>query len=135
MYPDRYHFIAVLESADTGSIGVYFPDLPGCVSGAETMEKAIKNAEEVLSLHIYGMEQDGDIIPKASDIKDIKLEQGEIPLMVDVYMKPYRERMNAKYIKKTLSIPNWLNTLAEKEGINFSQVLQNALKQQLNIDA
>ncbi len=135
MYPDRYHFIAVLESSETGSIGVYFPDLPGCVSGAETMEKAIKNAEEVLSLHLYGMEQDGDIIPKASDIKDIKLEQGEVPLMVEFYMKPYRERINSRYIKKTLSIPNWLNTLAEKEGINFSQVLQNALKQQLNIDA
>lgn len=133
MYPDRYHFIAVLEYAEDGGIGVYFPDLPGCTSFAENTEKAIENAKEALSLHLYGIEEDGGDIPKPSDIPAIELEKNEIPMLTEVYMKPFREKMRTKYVKKTLSIPNWLNTAAEEQGINFSSVLQNALKEQLNI--
>lgn len=134
MYPDRYHFIAVLEYAEDGAIGVYFPDLPGCTSCADTTEKAIEGAKEALSLHLYGMEADGDDIPKPSDISAFQLEKNEVPMLTEVYMKPFREKMHTKYVKKTLSIPNWLNTAAEEQGINFSAVLQNALKEQLNID-
>lgn len=133
MYPDRYHFIAVLEYAEDGGIGVYFPDLPGCTSFAENTEKAIENAKEALSLHLYGIEEDGGDIPKPSDIPSIRLEKNEVPMLTEVYMKPFREKMRTKYVKKTLSIPNWLNTAAEEQGINFSSVLQNALKEQLDI--
>lgn len=133
MLPDRYHFIAVLEYGESGTIGVYFPDLPGCVSAADTTEQAITNAKEALSLHLYGMEEDSEKIPAPSELSAIELNRGEIPVMVDLYMKPFRERMNTRYVKKTLSIPNWLNTAAEEQHINFSAVLQSALMEQLNI--
>ncbi len=132
MYPDKYYFIAVLECTEKG-VGVYFPDLPGCTSYAENTDEAIGKARDALSLHLYGMEEDGENIPAPSSIEEIKLAKNEVPLLTSVYMKPFREKMHSRYIKKTLSIPNWLNTAAEEQGINFSAVLQNALKEQLNI--
>lgn len=132
-YPDRYCFIATLEYGEHGDIGVYFHDLPGCISGGDTEEEAMQNAKEALSLHLYGMEEDGDTIPRPSSLKDLTFASNEIPYMAEVYMKPFRERMHTKFVKKTLSIPNWLNTLAEEQNINFSATLQNALKDQLHI--
>ena len=134
MLPDRYHYIAILEYSESGTIGVYFPDLPGCVSAADTAEKAIENAKEALSLHLYGMEEDGEDIPEPSEIMKIELDKNEIPTMIEVFMKPFREKMHSRFVKKTLSIPNWLNTAAEAQHINFSAVLQSALMEQLHIE-
>lgn len=134
MLPDRYHFIAILEYSENGTVGVYFPDLPGCVSAADTTEKAIENAKEALSLHLFGMEEDGEEIPKPSELTKIRFDKGEIPTMIEVFMKPFREKMHSRYVKKTLSIPNWLNTAAEAQHINFSAVLQSALMEQLHIE-
>ncbi len=133
MYPDKYRFIAVLEYTDTGTIGVYFPDLPGCISAADSADKAAESAKEALSLHIYGMEEDNEEIPAPSDLKDIALENNEMPLYVEVYMKPFREKMRKRFVKKTLSVPAWMNAMAEEQGVNFSAVLQKALKEELGV--
>lgn len=133
MLPDRYHFIAILEYADGCDIGAYFPDLPGCTACGKTTKEIIANAKEALSLHLFGMEEDNEEIPIPSELPDIKSGTGEIPVMIEVFMKPYRERMHTRYVKKTLSIPTWLNTAAEEQHINFSAVLQNALKEQLHV--
>ncbi len=133
MYSDQYNFIAVLEYGDKGTVGVYFPDLPGCTSGAENAEKAAENAKSALMLHLYSMEKDGDEIPKPSKLMDIKLEKNEIPLLVDVYMPPFREKMLKRSVKKTLTIPSWVNAIAEHQGVNFSAVLLKGLKEECHI--
>ena len=127
---NNYRFIAVLEQ-EKESFGVYFPDLDGCITGGDSLDEAIENAKEVLKLHLFTMEQDGDIIPEPCKLTDLHLENNEIPIITEVYMKAFREKMNEKFIKKTLSIPNWLNTEAEQKGINFSKTLQNALIKEL----
>lgn len=136
MYPDIYRFIAVFAFYE-GGISVTYPDLPGCVSHGDDETQAFKNAEEGLKLHLYGMEQDGDEIPGASTLKELQakepLQDGEIFVMVEVFMPPYRERENSKFVKKTLSIPAWLNAEAEHKNINFSRTLQKALMEQLNM--
>lgn len=129
---DNYRYVAVLEYGNE-EIGVYFPDLDGCITGGEDVDDALKNASDVLKLHIYGMEQDKEKIPEPTSITNLELSKNEIPVLVDIYMKPFREKMDEKFIKKTLSIPNWMNTLAEENGINFSKTLQNALIKELNI--
>lgn len=96
MYPDTYRFIAAVEYGSNGAIGIYFPDLPGCTSCTESKDKVIEHAREALSLHLYGMEEDGDEIPNPSELKDIKLESNEMPLVVEVDMKPFREKMRIK---------------------------------------
>ena len=128
---NTYVYPAIISMDDDG-ISVEFPDLPGCVSCADTTEEAAKNANEALRLHLWGLEKDNDNIPKPSDIKDLRLEKNQIPLLVEVFMPPVRERLNNRFVKKTLSLPAWLNAEAEAKGINFSQILQSAIKQHLD---
>ncbi len=129
---DTYIFPAILNYADDG-ISIEFPDLPGCLSCADSTEEAVKNSKEVLGLFLWSMEKDNDEIPKPTEITNLKLEYNDIPLLVEVFMPPIRERLNNKFVKKTLSIPQWLNIEAEQKGVNFSQILQNALKEYLNV--
>ena len=129
---DTYIYPAVFDYAEDG-ISIEFPDLPGCLPCADTTEEAVKNAKEAMKLHLYGMEQDGDEIPEPTPIDKIKAEKNQAIILVDVFMPPFREKQRTKYVKKTLSIPSWLNSEAEHCGINFSAVLQEALNERVNV--
>ena len=129
---DTYIYPALLTFSD-GGISIEFPDLPGCLPCAGTSEEAAKNAKEALGLHLWGMEKDNDPIPPPTDVTKLKCSEGEIALLVEVFMPPIRERLSNKFVKKTLSIPQWLNAEAEHAGVNFSQVLQNGLKEYLHL--
>ena len=131
---DRYTFIALFTFEDDG-ISIEFPDLPGCLSCADTQEEALYNAQEVLGLYLVGMEDDGEEIPSPTPLNKISLEKNQIPTLVQVYMPLARQQAKPVSVKKTLTIPSWLNVLAEENHINFSQLLQTALKEQLNINA
>lgn len=131
MFPDYYAFPAFLYYDDDG-ISIEFPDLPGCLPCADTTEDAFRNAREALGLHLFGMEQDGEPIPEPTPIQQLAPEDGAVVSMVEVFMPAIRERMNTKVVKKTLTIPAWLNALALENGVNFSQVLQEALKARLH---
>lgn len=130
--PENYQYVAVLEYYK-GEIGITFPDLPGCTSQASSEDKALSCAREALALHLYGMETDNDPIPSPTPLRDIKCEDNEAVVLVDVYMPPMREYHQNKFVKKTLSIPSWLNLEAEHRGINFSKVLRDALTEQLGL--
>ncbi len=131
-HPEYYRFIAVFAYYEDG-ISITFPDLPGCVTFGEDESEAMKCAKEVLMLHLWGMEQDGETIPQPSSLQSVKLSKDEIPTMIEVFMPPFREKQNTRFVKKTLSIPYWLNLEAEHRGINFSKLLQNAIKKELNL--
>ena len=132
MKKNHYLFPAIFTQEDRG-ISIYFPDLPGCLPCADTMEEAVKNAKEALGLHLYGMEEDGDDIPEATKIYDIHVPSGSTLCMIDVFMPIFRENIRNSSVKKTLTIPYWLNAEAERADINFSAVLQAALKKELHI--
>lgn len=129
---DRYSYVAIFNYEEDG-IAIEFPDLPGCFPCADKddTEGALKNAKEALGLHIWGMEQDGEELPVASAITDISLEKNQIPVLIDVFMPPVRERINSKFVKKTLSLPAWLAAKADEEGVNCSRLFQNALMEYL----
>ncbi|ACD23149.1 HicB family protein [Clostridium botulinum] len=129
---DMYVFPAIF-TYDNDGISIEFPDLPGCLSCADTTDEAIKMAKEALALHLYGMEEDNESIPKDTPINNLTLLENQIPMLIEVYMPLYRTAIENQSIKKTLTIPQWLNKLAEKNEINFSQILQAALKEQLGI--
>lgn len=130
---NEYIFPAIFDFSDPKGIAIEFPDLPGCCSCAENIDEAIRNAKEALELHLWGMEKDGDNIPEATQINKIKLENDCTLILIDVFMPLVRSEMDNKSVKKTLTIPHWLNLVAEKNKVNFSQVLQEALKNILNI--
>ncbi|ATW25552.1 type II toxin-antitoxin system HicB family antitoxin [Candidatus Formimonas warabiya] len=129
---DYYIFPALFEYASDG-ISIEFPDLPGCLPCAGNTEEAIKNAKEALALHLWGMEQDNELIPEPTHIHELHFSGNQIPVLIEVVMPVYRDAIENTSVKKTLTIPQWLNQLAEKNKINFSQTLQTALKKQLNI--
>lgn len=110
---ERYCFPAVLEKGDN-EYGVYFPDLDGCVTGGATVEEAMKNADEALLLHLYGMEEDGLCIPEASDPASVAVEQGEFVLLVEVNYKLYKTMMNRKRKTCTLTVPAGLYAAAKR---------------------
>lgn len=129
---DIYRFIAVVTFDEDG-ISINYPDLEGCFTCADNEEEIYNMAQEVLGLHLWSMEQDNEDIPTPSTIKDIKLQKNETAIFVEVFMPPIRDKINNRVVKKTLTIPQWLNVEAERKGVNFSQVLQNALKDYLQI--
>ena len=129
---DTYIYPAVLNYATDG-ISVHFPDLPGCLTCADSTAEAAKNAKEALGLHLWSMEKDGDLIPEATELSNLVIGQVDIPLLVEVFMPPVRDRINNRFVKKTLSIPFWLNAEAERAGVNFSQILQQSLKNYLRL--
>ena len=134
MKKDKYSYIAIITFDDDG-ISINFPDLDGCFTCAETEDEIVQMAKEVLGLHLWSMEQDGETIPEPSHIKSIKLEKNETAMLIEVFMPPVRDRINNRVVKKTLTIPQWLNAEAERHGVNFSQILQNGLKEYLHIES
>ena len=131
---DRYSYVAIFTYDEDGIV-IEFPDLPGCYPCADKddTESALKNAKEALGLHIWGMEQDSEILPEPSSITDIFLQANQIPVLVNVFMPPIRERINSKFVKKTLSLPAWLAAKADEDGVNCSRIFQNALMEYLGI--
>lgn len=130
MYPNNYAFPAFFYYDDDG-ISIEFPDLPGCLPCAQTSEEAFRNAKEALGLHLFGMEQDGDIIPEPTPVRELHPEDGAVITMVEVFMPSVRDRINNRVVKKTLTLPSWLNREAEAANVNFSLVLQEGLKRYL----
>jgi len=133
MLKDTYIFPCVFIYKENGGIGIYFPDLDGCTSFGEDEQTACYNAKEALSLHLYGMEQDKDDIPEPSSIRNIITDSNKSVVLIEVFMPPFRAKQENKYVKKTLTIPSWLNIRAETAKINFSQTLQKALKEELQL--
>ncbi len=131
-YKDKYVYPAIFYYADD-VISVEFPDLPGCLTYGDTEEEALLMAREVLGLWMESVERDNEDVPKASSLLDIKLEDNQRAILIDVWMPLVRKAIMNKAIKKTLTIPQWLDIKAREEDINFSQVLQEGLKRELNI--
>ena len=107
-----------------------FPDIDGCNAQGNTLDEILKDASEALDLHLLSMLMDGEKLPKATYPKDIKTDKNSFVTIISVDVD-IKKKDTA--IKKTLTIPKWLNERAEKEHINFSQVLQEALIQKISV--
>lgn len=116
-----------LKEQDGYSIRI--PDIDGCFSEGDTLDEACQNALDAIGLNLEGMAD----YPVPSEPNKIVLEQGEFIVMLEFNMVDYLKRNDTRAVKKTLTIPSWLNSLAEENHVNFSSVLQSALKNQLDI--
>ena len=109
---------------------VEFIDLKGCYSTGSTLPEAMENSKEAMGLFLEDLEKFPDC---TTDIKKIQLGENQIISFVAIDLEEHKRKYNNKSVKKTLSIPAWLNTIAERENVNFSQILQKALKDYLKI--
>lgn len=111
---------------------VFIPDFNINTQGDDLTE-AIEMARDAIGIMGIDMQDDGKVIPSASTATDIKHSNGEIVSLVDVDFAEYRRKNDLRTVKKNCTIPSWLNFEAEKAGVNFSAILQNALKNELHI--
>lgn len=112
---------------ESGGYVVEFPDLPGCVTGGDNMAEAIFMAEDAASGWVLTELEDGQQVPKASEFSTVSVEPGQFVNMVALDMDAYAAKYGKKAVKKTLTIPAWLNTYAEEHNISCSAVLQETL--------
>lgn len=129
----RYIFPCVIKhDKEDGIFYASFPDIEEAFTDGESLAEAIYNARDVLGLALYEREKQGREIPKFTS-PVIEGGKDETVGFVDVWMPIIRDRIGSKSVKKTLTIPRWLDDMATKEGVNFSAVLQAALKDYLSI--
>lgn len=129
----QYVYPAVFTAESDGGFSVDFPDLESCYTCGDNLAEAIKMAEDVLALTLYEYERDNKQAPTPTAVDSIKKEQNEFVNYVAADTLYYQRRFNSKAVKKTLTIPEWLNNLATAEKLNFSQILQDALASRLNV--
>lgn len=130
---DRYIYPAIFDY-DTDGISVSFPDLPGCLTAGGDDQDALAMAKEAMALHLYGLEEDGDDIPDPTPSKQIAVEKEQALVLIEAWMPPFRSEMRNQSVKKTLTIPRWLDDLAKDHKINYSYLLQEAIKDHLGIE-
>ena len=117
VYPAIFH-------KDEGAYWVEFPDLDGCHSFGDDVSETVTNAQESLAAYVLTILEDGKELPKPSAIESVAAPADGFVSLVSCDIAPYKD---TKAVKKTLSIPSWLNDRATAMGLNFSQVLQEAL--------
>ena len=117
IYPAKIH-------DDSDGLWAEFPDLEYTSSTGSTLTELITNAQEAMELYILGALEDGQSLPSASSVRNLPITENTYPTLVQTDIDLGK---NSKSIKKTLTIPAWLNERALEKGINFSQLLQEAL--------
>jgi len=127
----KYTYPAIFTQESNNQYSVVFPDFEGsgyaCITGGDDLNDSIAMAQDALNLTLYTMEQDKATVPISSDIKTIVVADNEFVTLVACDTNEYKKFFETKAVKKTLTIPSWLNAKAEKQGVNFSQILQDAL--------
>lgn len=129
----RYVYPAIFTKETNGQYSVEFPDLEGCYTCGDDIGEAIKMAEDALALTLYEYENDKRDIPKPSDLTSIAIGDTAFANYVMADTMEYRKMYNNKAVKKTLTIPEWMNEAATEAGINFSQALREILTQKLHL--
>lgn len=123
---NKLFYPAVFHKAEEGGFWVSFPDFPECFTEGDDMTQAYEMAVEALGLALEDVLMSKAEVPKASEAENIAVEEGFL-VIVEFDMLEYQKKHNSKAVKKTLTIPEWLNEAAIRQNINFSQVLQEAL--------
>jgi predicted RNase H-like HicB family nuclease len=129
----KYVYPAIFSKEENGQYSVAFPDIDGCFTGGDNMTEAVEMAEDALCLMLYDKEEDGETIPTPSDPMKVETDANSFVSLVHCDTLEYRKLYDTKAVKKTLSIPSWLNSQAEKANAPFSQILQKGLREYLCI--
>lgn len=120
---------------ENDGITITFPDLSGCISCADTFEEAYDMAKEAMELFLEDYISDiFESAPKPSKLQDIKTKENECIALIELDVDQYLKTFDNRAIKKTLTIPSWLNDIAVAKDLNFSKVLQEALIDRLGIN-
>ena len=130
----KYVYPAIFTKEDSGLYSIMFPDFKACFTQGEDVKNGMYMAADILTLTLCDMEDSKEEIPVSSNPHEISFDKKSFISLVCADTLEYRKTYNKKAVKKTLTIPQWLDERAIKENINFSQTLQKALMEQLHIN-
>ena len=126
-------FYPVIFHPEDKGYSTFVVDIDGCFSQGETISEAVEMTQDAIGLMLEDYIQNKKNLPLPSSPEIKTLEPNDFIVMVEFDTTKYLEKHNNKPVKKTLSIPSWLNILAKQHNINFSKLLQNALRRELNV--
>lgn len=128
----KLFYPAIFQTEDVG-YSVWLYDIKGVISQGDTIDEAVENIVDALGLFSEEIKSQKAEFPTATNPSEIRLEKGQFVAFVGFDWLEYQKKHSRKSVKKTLSIPSWLNTIAEDQHVNFSGVLQEALQNKLDI--
>lgn len=123
---NKLFYPAIFHTADEGWFWVSFPVIPECLTEGDNIEQAYEMAVDALGLCITDRMNSKEVLPSPSSPENLTVDDGFL-MVIEFDLLSYKKRTNSKAVKKTLTIPEWLNEEATALGVNFSQVLQEAL--------
>ncbi|MDR3294966.1 MAG: type II toxin-antitoxin system HicB family antitoxin [Clostridiales Family XIII bacterium] len=123
----------VVFSPDADGFCVYAPDLPGCVTEAADYADGIGKIREGLCGMLYILERDGMPVPLPSDPLAVEREADDLVSLVDIDTDAYKRRVGSRAVRRTISIPEWMDDLASQTGVSLSQITQEALRRHLHV--
>ncbi len=124
----QYVYPAIFHPNSDGSYTIAFPDLPGCVTEGKTLENALYMAQDALSVWLEYTLDHKETIPEATAIQNVTAEQGEFVNLIRAEIKDNRA------VRRTVSLPKWMDDMVVEAGLSLSRVLQEALKDRLSVN-
>lgn len=132
---NTYVYPIVVETAEDGGLGMYFPDFPGTAILTNDFTDGILKAKDMLVFRLLELEEKNEGAPAPSLPESIEVEDASDRIVfVDVFLPPYRDEAAQKSVTKNCTIPKWLRDAGDDAGLNFSLILQNGLKEALRIE-
>lgn len=125
----EYIYPAIFHANDDGSYTITYPDLPGCISEGKSLADALYMAEAALTQWVNYLTDKKQVIPAASPVTGIQTGTDEFVNLVRADVKDLRA------VKRTVSIPKWMDDMVAESGLSLSRVLQDALAKRLNNDS
>ncbi len=128
----KYIYPAIITQENDGVLA-YFPDIEGTHTDGATIEEALDNAEDVLNLMLMTLEDEGMEIKKPTTVSELEIPQGSSVSLVRADTLAYRRKVDTKAVRKSVSVPAWMDSLVKQNNINLSNLLQNAIRKELNL--
>jgi predicted RNase H-like HicB family nuclease len=129
-----YVYPALFKPNPTGGYIVSVPDAPGCITGGKNLKESLEMIKDALAVYLCSVEDHDESIPPASKPFDIGLDEPDsFTTLIEIDTVRYRSETDNKSIRKNVSLPAWLNFKAEQANINFSQALQEVLRERLHL--
>ena len=122
----KYIYPAIFTEGEDGIL-VDFPDLPNCYTDGATIEEAFENAEDALALALWQMEETQQELPAPSAPAALHVSGRASVALVRADTLPVRQINDTRTVRKNVTLPGWMDTLARERNINFSKLLQNAI--------
>lgn len=123
----EYVYPAIFHSNEDGSFTITYPDLPGCISEGKSLGNAMYMAQSALTQWIEYLTDKKQPLPSASGLDNIETTQGEFVNLIRADVRDNRA------VKRTVSIPKWMDDKVIESGLSLSRVLQDALKERLHV--